>query len=130
MRSNRFLAALALTFATTSPSFAANERKHEHEHQPLYGGQVVEIRDVDYELVAKPELLQLYLRDHGKPVEASGTSAKLTLLNGSETDEVELEPAGDRLEARGSFPVNTGTKVVAVVRRLGDVAATVRYVLK
>lgn len=130
MRPSRMLIALALAFAAASPSFAATDHQHEHEHEPLHGGQLVEVRDIDYELVAKPELLQLYLRDHGKPVEVSGTSAKLTLLSGSEKQEVELKPAGDRLEARGRFPVEAGTKVVAVVRRPGDVVGTVRYVLK
>ena len=30
-------------------------------------GVVVEVKDMDYELVAKATTLQLYLRDHGKP---------------------------------------------------------------
>ena len=130
MRPSRMLIALALALAAASPSFAADNHQHGHEHEPLHGGQVVEVRDVDYELVAKPELLQLYLRDHGKPMDPSGASAKLTLLSGSQKQEVELKPAGDRLEAAGSFVVGAGTKVVAVVRMPGNAPGTVRYVLK
>jgi hypothetical protein len=33
---------------------------------------VVEVKDMDYELVAKPAtVIQLYLRDHGKPADVS-----------------------------------------------------------
>ena len=45
---------------------------------------MTEVKDVDYELVAKPELIQLHLRDHGKPVDVSKVSAKLTLLQHGE----------------------------------------------
>jgi hypothetical protein len=130
MRSSHTLTALLLALAAANPSFAADKHAHEHEHEPLHGGQVVEVQDVDYELVAKPELLQLYLRDHGKPMDPSGASARLTLLSGSEKQEVELRPAGDRLEAAGSFTVSAGTKVVAIVRMPGNRTGTVRYVLK
>ena len=80
------------------------------EHRPLHGGVVVEVKDIDYELVAKSDALQLYLRDHGKTVDLVGASAKLTLLTGSDKQEVELKPAGGRLEAKGSFKIPAGGK--------------------
>ena len=91
---------------------------------------VVEVKDIDYELVAKPAIVQLYLRDHGKPADVSKASAKLTLLAGTDKQEVELKPAGDKLEATGSFKVGPGTKAVAVVSGAGKNAATVRFTLK
>lgn len=100
-----------------------------HAHAPLHGGVVTEIRDMDYELVAKPALVQLYLRDHGKPASVSTASAKLTLLNGSEKQEVELKPVGEKLEASGSFKVGAGTKAVVVVTMAGK-ASTARFSLK
>ena len=86
-------------------------------------------KDIDFELVAKPATIQLYLRDHGKAVDLSKASAKVTLLNGTEKQEVELKPAGDKLEANGSFKVGPGTKAVAVVTVAGK-TATARFSLK
>ncbi|MCK6415719.1 MAG: hypothetical protein L6Q63_09260 [Giesbergeria sp.] len=121
------LAALAL--ALCGPAFAAGN--HAHEHQPLHGGIVTEVADIDYELVAQPDTLTLHLRDHGKPLALDGASAKLTLLNGSEKTEATLSPAGDgKLQAKGSFKVAPGTKVVALVTVPGKKAANVRFAVK
>lgn len=113
----------------TGIAFAADKHDRGHAHKPLHVGVVVEVKDMDYELVAKPEVLQLYLRDHGKPADISKLSAKLTLLTGSDKQEVELKPAGDKLEARGSFKTPANTKVVAVVSMPGK-SSTARFVLK
>lgn len=37
------------------------------------------------------------------------------MLAGADQQEVELEPAGDRLEGKGSFKVTANTNVLAVV---------------
>jgi hypothetical protein len=99
-------------------------------HKPLHGGVLKTVKDIDYELVAKPAAIQLYLRDHGKPVDVSKAGAKLTLLSGTEKQEVELKPAGDKLEATGTFKVGPGTKVVAIVTIAGKPSGTVRFALK
>ncbi|MDO9359207.1 MAG: hypothetical protein Q7T70_09475 [Polaromonas sp.] len=127
MTTRQLAAAIALTLAASGAARAAGE--HAHDHKPLHGGVVAEVKDMDYELVARPELLQLHLRDHGKPVDLGKASARLTLLSGADKQEVELKPAGDRLEARGSFKVAPQTKVVAVVSRAGK-SSTARFVLK
>jgi hypothetical protein len=87
------------------------------------------VKDVDYELVAKPDVLQLYIRDHGKPVDVSKTTAKVTLLSGADKQEVELKPTGDKLEAKGTFKISPGTKVVTQVISAGK-TSSVRFVLK
>ena len=128
MKTQALLASLALTLASTA--FAAGDKHdHAHEHKPLHGGVVVEIKDIDYELVAKPTVIQLHLRDHGKPADVSKATAKVTMLSGTEKQEVELKPAGDKLEATGNFKVGAGTKAVAVVSVAGK-AATVRFSIK
>lgn len=130
MKLQHLIAAAAL--ATTALAQAAggkHDHDHAHEHKPLHGGVVVEVKDIDYELVAKPTVIQLYLRDHGKPADVSKASAKLTLLSGSEKQEVELKPAGDKLEATGSFKLGPGTKAVAVVTVAGK-PATARFTLR
>jgi hypothetical protein len=98
-------------------------------HKPMQGGVLTTVKDVDYELVAKSDVLQLYVRDHGKPVDVSKTTAKVTLLSGSEKQEVELKPIGDKLEAKGSFKISAGTKVVAQVISAGK-TSSVRFALK
>lgn len=122
-------AALAALAATPLAQAAGAKHDHAHEHKPVHGGVVVEVKDIDYELVAKPTVIQLHLRDHGKPADVSKASAKLTLLSGSEKQEVELKPAGDKLEATGNFKVGPGTKAVVVVTVAGK-PATARFTLK
>ncbi len=129
MKLQAVLASISLTLAGSA--FAAGDKHdHAHEHKPMHGGVVVEVKDIDYELVAKPTTIQLHLRDHGKPADVSKASAKLTLLTGTEKQEVELKPAGDKLEASGAFKVGPGTKVVALVTIAGKSAGTVRFALK
>jgi len=129
MKLAQLIAALAL--AATSAAFAADthDHGHGHEHKALHGGVVVEVKDMDYELVAKPDALQLHLRDHGKAVDVTKATAKLTLLTGAQKQEVELKPVGDKLEAKGSFNVAANTKVIAVVSLAGKLS-TARFVLK
>ena len=123
------IAALALAFAGAACAAGNHGHGHAHEHRPAHGGVVAEVRNMDYELVARPDGVQLYVSDHGKPADVSKASAKVTLLTGADKQEVELQPAGDRLEASGSFKVGPGTKAVAVVTIQGK-PATARFTLK
>lgn len=125
MKLVQLIATLAL--AATATAFAADG--HSHDPKPLHGGVVVEVKDIEFELVAKPDAVQLYLRDHGKTVDVSKGSAKLTLLTGADKQEVELKPAGDKLEAKGSFKLAPNTKVVTIVLLAGK-SSTARFVLK
>jgi len=125
MKSQFIATAVALTFAMAGVAHAGGA----HDHTPKHGGVVVDVKDMDYELVAKANVIQLYLRDHGKKVDISKASARLTLLTGSEQQEVELKPAGDKLEATGSFKVGPGSKAVAVVTVAGK-PSTARFTLK
>jgi hypothetical protein len=109
----------AFTFSMSGLAFAAGGHDHGHEHKPLHGGVVSEVKD----------LIQLHLRDHGKPVDVAKASAKLTILVGADKQEVELKPAGQQLEAAGSFKL-ANSKIVALVSVPGKAPATVRFVLK
>ena len=124
MKTQALLAAIALALANST--YAARDK---HDHKPLHGGVVAEVKDMDVELVAKPSAIQLYLRGHGKLPDLSKATAKVTLLTGTDKQEVELKPAGDKLEATGSFKVGPGTKAVAVVMVAGK-PATARFTLK
>jgi hypothetical protein len=118
-------AAAALALAGTAQA----QGQHD-DHRPRHGGIVVETRALDFEIVAAPEVIRVYVGDHGKPVSLQGASGKVTLLNGSEKTEAPLAVAGDRFEARGPFKVARGTKGIATVTLAGRPAATARFELK
>lgn len=99
------------------------------DHKPMHGGVLTTVKDIDYELVANPTTLRLYVRDHGKAVDVSKASAKLTLLTGAEKQEVDLKPSDDKLQAAGAFKVGPGTKIIAVIS-VGGRQSTARFVLK
>ena len=99
------------------------------DHKPMHGGVLTTVKDIDYELVANPTTLRLYVRDHGKAVDVSKASAKLTLLTGAEKQEIDLKPNGYGLEAAGTFKVGPGTKIIAVIS-VGGRQSTARFVLK
>lgn len=124
----RCITATALAALLAGAAVAAGNH---HDHKPLHGGIVAETPQADFELVAKPETLTLYVRDHGQPAATQGATGKVTLLNGTEKTEAALVPAGDnKLEARGSFKVASGTKVVAAITLAGKKAVTVRFAVK
>lgn len=125
----RHLLSITLLAASLWIATAANGAGN-HDHAPQHGGIVAEAQGADYELVATPTQLRLYLRDHGKPLDLAQASARVTLLSGADRQEVELKPAGDRLEAAGDFKVGPGTKAVAVAQRAGKSLGSARFTLK
>lgn len=122
----------ATVFCASFAAIAADRHDHDHghEHVAIHGGVVVEVKDIELELVAQPDLMQLHLRDHGKPVDVANGSAKLTILSGAEKQVVELSPAGEKLEAKGGYKVGAGTKLVAIVNLPGKPSLTARFALK
>lgn len=121
----KIFATLALAVLASGPAFA-----HKDDHTAKHGGVFVAGKEADYELVAKPDVIRLYVIDHGKPMDVSKASAKLTLLAGTEKQEVELKPASGALEAKGTFKVGAGTKAVAVVTNGGKTLGTARFTFK
>lgn len=119
--------ALAAGIALTAWSAMA---AGDHGHDPKFGGVVVETKLGDLEIVAKTEILQIHVSDHGKPVKLTGAKAKITLLNGTEKSDIELSPAGDKFEAKGTFKVTKGTKGIAIVTLAEKPPATARFEVK
>ena len=135
MRSYKSLAVpvLALVMSTPAPAaFAADDHKHEEKaHAGHHGGVVAMAGHTEYELVAKPELLTIYVSEEEKPVSTKGASGTLTLLAGKEKTNGTLVPAGEnRLEAKGAFKLAPGARVVATVTLPGHKAEQVRFTLK
>lgn len=128
MKLNTLLAAAALAFASTA--FAADEH-HSHGAKPLHGGVVTEASDIEFELVARADAITVFVRDHGKAVATQGATGKLTVLTGADKTDGALTPAGDnKLEAKGSFKVGPGTKLVATINLQGRKPVNVRFALK
>lgn len=107
---------------------------HKHDdkqHKSHHGGVVSHVGHEEYELVAKPGSLTLYISEDEKPVLSKGAAASVTLMSGAEKSTVKLEPAGDnKLEAKGTFKVPSGTKVLATVNLPGKKPQQIRFTLK
>ncbi|HOB02424.1 MAG TPA: hypothetical protein PK306_24365 [Aquabacterium sp.] len=123
MKKNLF-APLLIATALALPAFAAED------HTPKHGGVVVETKAGDLELVAKPELIVIHVSDHGKPMKLSSASGKVTVFNGNDKTEAPLALIGDKLEAKGSFKLGAGTKVLADLTVNGKPAVAARFTLK
>jgi len=116
-------ASLALVFSASALAQSAHKGE-----EPQHGGILAEVKGTQYELVAKPDAITIYVSDHGKSIDTKGATGKVTLLNGSDKTDVTLAPAGEnKLEAKGSFKVDKGTKAVAVVTLAGKSAQSVRF---
>ena len=89
-----------------------------HSHGPRYGGVAREVGEVTYELVAKPDVMTLYVSDHGKPLPMRDATAEATVYAGNERATVRLVPAGEHtLMAKGSFKTGVGVRVAVTVMR-------------
>ena len=97
----RLLLTLLAAGALALPAFA--QVKPAESHTPRYGGVVVETKSGDLEVVAKADVIHVYVSDHGKPMKLASGSGKVTVFNGSEKAEAPLTLVGDKLEAKGSF---------------------------
>lgn len=123
MKSYAF-ATLVAAIVAAAPVHAADD------HKPQHGGVVVETKTGDMELVAKPDLIVIHVSDHGKPAKLTSATGKVTVFNGSVKTEAPLTLAGDKLEAKGSFKLGAGTKVLADVALNGKPAVAARFTLK
>lgn len=138
MKPQRILLVLAATAALTAQArddhhghdHGHTGAAHAHEAKAAHGGVVAVVKDMNYELVARPDGIALYVSDHGKPVDLKGASARLTLLSAQAKAEVPLAPAGDRLQGAGQPGVGAGTKAVALVTLAGQAPVTVKFSLK
>ncbi|MBI2770446.1 MAG: hypothetical protein HYX47_12545 [Burkholderiales bacterium] len=120
---NRLLVPLMLCVSIAPPAIAAED------HKPKNGGVVVETKAGDLELVAKPDVIVIYVSDHGKAVKLTTASGKVTVFAGTEKAEAPLTLVGDKLEAKGSFKVAPGNKALAEVSINGKPAVAARFTL-
>jgi hypothetical protein len=117
--------ALSALLAFSGLAFAGGD-----DHKPRHGGIFIEGKVADMEVLAKPESIQVYVYDHGKPAKIAGAKGKVTLLNGAEKSEAELAQVGDKMEAKGPFKVAKGTKGIVTVNMAGKPATVGRFEVK
>ncbi len=97
---------------------------------PKRGGIVVDTKAGDLEVVARPDLIVIYVSDHGKPLKLNSASGKVTVFNGNAKAEAPLMLVGDKLEAKGTFQTVPGAKLLAEVSINGKPAVAARVTLK
>ena len=138
---NKTMMAIAASIiALSANSYAADDHKgHDHDKKagahddtkPMYGGVVSVVKDMNYELVAKPASLELYITDHGKPVDVKNATATVTLLSAAGKEEAKLTPmGGNKLGVAGNFKTGAGTKALAMVTVPSQPVVNVRFSLK
>jgi hypothetical protein len=121
----KFLAAALLGLA----AFGFNAALAHGDAKPKHGGVVQIASDLSFELVGTADGAAIYVEDHGKPMAPTGLKGKLTVLNGANKSEANLEVAGDKLEAKG-IKLAPGAKVVAALVTPAAKAITVRFTVK
>jgi hypothetical protein len=83
--------------------------------QPEHGGVVQLVGDMTFELVARPDGVELYVEDDGEEVNSADLAAKLTIVSAGAKSEVVLAPAaGNKFEAKG-VKIASGAKVTALL---------------
>ena len=118
---------LALIACVAYAAHAADKHGHDHDHRPLHGGIVAEAGDLNYELVARPDSLTIYVTDHGKPVAATGARGTATVHSANEKTTAVLDPFGEMLDWMGRAISDTLSALVChgVFDRFPDVRVAV-----
>ena len=111
-----------------APPFAAGQNK---PIEVRHGGVVVQVGDMEYELVAKPDSLSLFVYDDDKPASTKGGKATVVLMTGSEKKVAQLEPAGgNKFKAKGTFAVKAGSKALTTIELSGRNKEEIQFTLK
>ena len=94
--------------------------------EPEHGGIVKEKHDLVFELVPEENTVSLYLRDHGKPVNAELAEGSITILASGKKQEVKLNYAfNNKMVAEAT--IDDGAKLLVKVKLKEHHAITVRY---
>ena len=77
---------------------------HESHGQPMHGGIVAEAGHAQFEIVARDGRITVHASNHGAPLATAGASGKLTVLTGTNKQEIPLQASGqDRLQGQGKL---------------------------
>ena len=91
---------------------------HAEHGQPQFGGVVAEAGEAQFEVVGRDGKLVVHVTNHGAPLDTVGATGKLTVLSGTNKQDIQLKPAGgNRLEGAGSYAA--GAKLLLQVQLPG-----------
>lgn len=122
----KLMALVAVTLAV-----AVSGTAHAHGDKPKHGGVVSSANDLSFELVNKDGKATVYVNDHGKPVDTTGATGKLTVLNGAEKTEMPLEAGGENtLVTKGEAKLAEGSKAIAALNFTDKKTVNVRFSVK
>jgi hypothetical protein len=94
-----------------------------------HGGQLRMAGGSHFEMVVKPDTLQIFVTDHaGNVTPVAGASGSATVLSGSTSQKITLIPKGDNLlEGPGTFAPGQATKAVVKIQLSGEEAQQVMF---
>lgn len=94
----------------------ASQRSMSH-----HGGTVRVVDQRKYELVLTPDMVALYVLDDAKQITSKGGQVSLMYSAGSESANVDLEPAGrNKFQAPRPASLPKGAKVIALIKIPGE----------
>lgn len=115
MQTRNLLSITALLCALSLPTAALAHAEH---GQPQFGGVVAEAGEAQFEVVGRDGKLVVHVTNHGAPLDTVGATGKLTVLSGTNKQDIQLKPAGgNRLEGAGSYAA--GAKLLLQVQLPG-----------
>lgn len=124
---NKFIATLLLTVSISTYGSAA--WAHAEHGQSQQGGIVAEAGEAQFEIVSRENKLTVFVTNHGAPVATAGASGKLTILAGSNKQEVELKPEADnRMTGQGT--ITPQAKLLVMIQLPGKKPLQARAVAK
>jgi hypothetical protein len=96
-----------------------------------HGGLVLSDQGIAVELDAQPGALDLYLVEGDKPLDLSGATGHITLLNGVDITDAYLDPSADkqRLTIAGNYKLVHGTRVIVRVSLADGRKLNLRYLV-
>jgi hypothetical protein len=90
--------------------------------KPLHGGIVQMVGEMSFELVARPEGVEVYLVDDGEPVGTGGLDAKITIARDGATTEAALVGGGGNRLVGAGVQVPPGSRVTVIVTMKANAA--------
>lgn len=93
------------------------------------GGILQVIDELDFELVVKDDVIDLYTFDDEEPVPSEQMSGTLTIVSDSDKSKVTLEPAGiNRLRAK-DVTASSGSRVIAIVKMPNGKSLAIQFAI-
>jgi hypothetical protein len=126
--SKRAVVGVAMSLMLAGSALAAEEQA---QAEVRHGGVTTMLKNRDYELVAKPGILTVYVYQDEKPASTKGATGSIILSRGEDKTTTTLEPTGtNALEAKGSFKIGAGTHALGTITLAGRKPQEVTWTLK